>query len=178
MPAKVKMKPPTSVRVKGRGGSTGLLPADRVETPRDEEGGLGDPSSDEMGGGANRAPASVDKLQNKAAVMASAMARITTRHVRDVCDFSKCKKNNKRVQHTHDASEDLKPAKRNRTDTTHTPAQLRVMQKRRQSSQSRDHQGRDKPRDLTTVKRQAKEARMRYLTEAALPMSLNGYIHL
>lgn len=103
--------------------------------------------------------------QIKAQQMASALEQITTSHVRDVLDFSKTK-----------GGKDAPKTRFSLKDKPHTPAQLRVMRKKREAKEVNAMITRDRPRHHEEIRKQSAAARLRYLTDSMLPMSTNQYI--
>lgn len=109
--------------------------------------------------------------QSKAEIMEHAMKQITTQHVHDVLDFTKTAthKPKKTAKGEHS-----KKAKRSKSQK-HTPAQLRVLQRKRASTVGSLGSHTTKSRDL---QQQTFANRLRHLRQKLLPVPLDEYIRL
>jgi hypothetical protein len=106
--------------------------------------------------------------QTKAQILEHAMTQITTQHVRQVLPFY--------IENQDKTKQDGKDTKKK--SPSHTPAQLRVMSKKRERTKRDNQMIRNRPRKMDEVRRQSLDNRMRSLNEYLLPVSYNSHIKL
>lgn len=115
-----------------------------------------------------RPPMELAAKQTKAQILEHAMTQITTQHVRQVLPFY--------IENQDKTKQDGKDTKKK--SPSHTPAQLRVMSKKRERTKRDNQMIRNRPRKMDEVRRQSLDNRMRSLNEYLLPVSYNSHIKL